>query len=111
MQVAHGKDICLTKKGVLYLKEKMRWMDRLSDGLDLPGENPPGQPIIEVAGDRRVLIEHHKGVIQYGSDQICVKVKFGTVRIQGSCLELSQMTREQLVISGRIDAVLLCRRE
>lgn len=111
MQVASGKDICLTKKEVLYLKEKMRWLDRLSEAADLPGENPPGQPIVEVAGDRRVLIEHHRGVVQYGSDKICVKVKFGTVCICGCALELAHMTREQLIISGRIDSVTLCRRE
>lgn len=111
MQIEPAKDICLTKKGVLYLKEKVRWLDRLSDELDLAGENPPGQPIIEVAGERRVLIERHRGVVQYGSDQICVKVKYGLIRIQGSCLEIVRMTREQLVISGRIDAVILCRRE
>lgn len=93
------------------MKEKMHWLDRLSEAADLTGENPPGQPIIEVAGDRRVLIERHKGVVQYGSDKICVKVKFGTVCVCGSCLELARMTKEQLVISGRVDSVTLCRRK
>lgn len=100
----------LDQKGVLYLKESRRWLDRLTEAADLPGENPPGQPIIELAGDKRVLIEHHKGVIQYGCEKICVKVKFGTVRICGYGLELAQMTKEQLVICGRIDSVTLCRR-
>lgn len=110
MQVAPRKDICLTKKGVLYLKENRHWLDRLAEAADLPGENPPGQPIIELAGDTRVLIEHHRGVIQYGCEKISVKVKFGTVSICGYGLELAQMTKEQLVISGRIDSVTLCRR-
>lgn len=89
----------------------MRWLDRLNESLDLPGENPPGQPIVELAGDRRVLIERHMGVVAYGADQICVKVPYGMVRIEGCGLELGRMTKEQLVISGRIDSVTLCRRD
>lgn len=93
------------------MKERIRWADHFSAAADLPGEDPPGQPIIEVAGDKRVLIEHHKGVVAYGCEKICVKVKFGIVSILGHGLELTRMTRQQLVISGRIESVLLCRRE
>ena len=110
MQVVPGKDICLTQKGVLYLKESKYWLDRLTEGLDLPEENPTGQPVVELAGDRRILIEHHRGVIQYGTEQICVKVSYGTVKILGFGLELARMTKDQLVITGQIDSVTLCRR-
>lgn len=110
MQVVPGKDICWIQKGVLYLRENRHWLERLSEAADLPGENPPGQPIVELAGDRRVLIEHHRGVIQYGREQICVKVKYGTVTICGCGLELARMTKDQLVICGQIQSVSLCRR-
>lgn len=86
------------------------WMDRLADGMDLPGEPLPGQTIVELAGDRRVLIEHHMGVTQYSGERICVRVKYGNVMICGQCMELSRMTREQLIITGRIDSVTLLRR-
>lgn len=78
--------------------------------LDLPGESLPGQALVEIAGENRVLIEHHGGVREYSGERICVKVKFGHVIVCGSCLELRYMTREQLVISGRIDGVSLRRR-
>lgn len=110
MQVVPREDICLQKKEVLYLKDNRNWLERLSDSADLPDEHPPGLPLVELAGDRRVLIEHHKGVIQYGTEQICVKVKYGTVTIVGMGLELMRMTREQLVICGQIHSVTLCRR-
>lgn len=86
------------------------WLDRLADQADLPGEAGFGQPLIELAGDRRVLVEHHQGVIQYGRDKICVKVKYGTVAVSGCDLELVRMTKEQLIICGRIDSVHLVRR-
>ena len=67
-------------------------------------------PIVEIAGDRRVLIENHCGVIAYGSDSISVKVKWGTICICGSGMEIAKMTREQLIISGAIDSVKLQRK-
>ena len=31
----------------------------------------PGQPVVELVGDRRVLIENHIGVTEYGTERIC----------------------------------------
>lgn len=87
------------------------WLDFLADQADLPGETGLGQPLIEVAGDRRVLIEHHQGVNQYGAGCICVKVKYGIVSVEGCGLEIARMSREQLIIRGRIDRIALNRRK
>lgn len=92
------------------MEKKKHWLERLTDQADLSGETALGQPVVELAGDRRVLIEHHQGVTQYGSNKICVKVKYGTVMVCGCGLELAQMTSAQLIISGRIDSVTLFRR-
>ena len=73
-------------------------------------ESLPGQPIVEIAGDGRCLIENHRGVAAYGNEQILVNVRYGTVCVRGCNLELIHMTKEQLVICGRIDSVGLQRR-
>lgn len=93
------------------MKHGRDWMQRLTEGLDLPAEPLPGLPLVELSGDRRVLIENHCGVTQYGKEKICVRVKYGQVSICGQELELARMTRGQLVISGRIDSVTLLRRK
>ncbi len=82
----------------------------LWDRLDLPGESLPGQVLVEISGENRVLIEHHCGVREYSRERIGVKVKYGVLQVCGSCLELRCMTREQLVISGKIDCIVLKRR-
>lgn len=89
---------------------KSDWMRHLADGLDLAGESLPGVPVVELAGENRVLIERHGGVTQYSTQKICVKVRYGQVQVCGCELELTQMTREQLIIYGRIDSVHLLRR-
>ncbi len=82
---------------------------RIMDRLDLPGEPMPGQPVVEIAGTDRVLIEHHGGVTEYGCCRIRVKVAYGAVCVSGDRLELKRMTQDQLIISGRIDCVSLER--
>lgn len=75
----------------------------LSDGV------LPGIPLVEISDDRRVLIEHHRGVVTYGSCEICVRVRYGIISVIGTGLNLARMTRDQLVICGCIDAVRLLR--
>ena len=90
--------------------QRVNWMLKLADGADLSGEPLPGMPIVEIAGECRVLIERHGGVTEYSRERISVKVRYGTVTVCGCGLELTRMTKEQLVISGRIDGVQLQRR-
>lgn len=71
----------------------------------------PGSPILELAGDRRILIEHHFGVKEYGRERITVNMKYGQVVILGTELEILRMTKDQLVICGRVSGISLQRRE
>lgn len=84
-------------------------MQRLSMNADLSAEPLPNLPIIEVAGERRVLIENHYGVTEYGTNAIRVRVKFGQISVEGSSLELAKMSKGQLVISGCVDCIRLLR--
>lgn len=86
------------------------WLQHLVDTTELEMEPVPGLPIVELAGDRRVLIERHGGVIEYGPERIRIRVSYGTVCITGCGLELVRMTHQQLVISGRVDSVCIQRR-
>lgn len=92
------------------MKRGESWMLRLVDGMDLASEPLPGIPLVEVYGHGRVLIENHLGVCQYTQSEICVKVSYGQVSVQGKCLELAKMTREQVVISGCVECISLCRK-
>lgn len=89
------------------MKEQENWIRRLTDAADLRGEPVPRMPLVEMLGDERVLIENHFGITQYSSCEICVKVKFGQAQIVGCHLRIARMTRDQLVIVGKIDGVNL----
>ena len=85
-------------------------LDRFAGDMDMPQGFLAAQPIVEIAGTHRVLIENHLGVKSYGLERIDVKVKYGTVCVSGKNLEMLRMTKEQLIIRGCIASVSLQRR-
>ena len=87
-----------------------KFMERLIESADLSLEPLPGQTIVELAGDRRVLVENHRGVKAYGREKIIVCVQFGLLTVCGCDLELQHMSRAQLVIRGQINGISLQRR-
>jgi len=91
------------------MSQRKNFLDRMAIASDLTAEPIPKQPLVELAGERRVIIENHLGVTGYGSSEICVKVRFGHILICGRGLELVRMTKEQLVIMGSIEGIRLCR--
>jgi len=85
--------------------------ERLAARAELDTEPMPAQPIIEIGGDSRVLVENHCGVQAYCPGEIIIGLKFGQVRVCGKNLVLTRMSREQLLIRGKIDTVALIRRD
>lgn len=91
------------------MKRRRNILEAMAVSVELPTEPIPGLPLVELAGERRVLIENHRGVMQYTDHEIRVKVSYGHICVSGSGLTLARMTKEQLVITGRINAVSLNR--
>lgn len=89
--------------------QRKNWMERIVSAADLPDEPVPGIPLVEIAGERRVLIENHCGVTEYSPQSICVRVKFGRICVSGNGLSLARMTKGQLIISGKVDSIHLMR--
>ena len=94
--------------------EKLMPRRKLRDYLEEKTDNPdifPSVPIVELAGSHRMLVENHLGVIQYSTEKIGIKMKYGQLQICGCGLTLEQMTKVKLVVTGRIDGISLLRRE
>ena len=92
------------------MERRDHWVQRIADGSQLFSETMPGQTIIEIAGDRRVLVERHEGVVEYGPQRIRIRAKYGMICILGCDLLLKHMTRQQLIVSGQIESVQILRR-
>lgn len=89
----------------------MKGQFRLMDRLRKLEEPVLPLPLVELWGDHRVLIERHGGVMDYGTDKITVRVRYGSLCVLGAGLKLCRMCAQQLVITGKIASVILNKEE
>jgi sporulation protein YqfC len=101
--------IGLLPKGGIHMAEEGRWKERLRQQLARSQEPIPGLPLVEIAGQNRVLIENHRGVCCYDRNQIRVRVSYGELSVLGYSLQLIHMSKDTVVITGRIDSICLHR--
>ena len=68
-------------------------LTRLAGKLDLPADIAAGLPRIALNGFSECSLDRHRGILEYSTERIVVALK----------LELRQMHRERLCITGRIE--------
>ena len=84
-------------------------MEGCAPGVAGHGGDPAGASIDGDRRGRRVLIENHLGITEYGPEKIQVRVRFGAICVQGCGLRLALMAKDRLVIFGEIRAVQFLR--
>ena len=92
------------------MASKFHWLRNAADHAELIDEVLPGQTVVEVIGEGRVLVEGHDGVLEYSDLEICAKTWYGIAKIRGSNLKLTIMDKNRLVITGMVQCVELLRR-
>ncbi len=64
-------------------------------------------PRVEIWGDRRVSIENHEGILEYGSETMRIKCGRMVIKISGEELELRNASLTDLSVTGRIISIEL----
>ena len=82
-------------------------LERAADALDLPADALAGLPRIELIGDRELRMENHRGILAYGTEEIHISGGAFVVKVSGHGLELRAMTGVELLITGKIEQILL----
>ena len=82
-------------------------ISRVTERMDMPSAPLQWMPLVEIAGNCRVLIEKHRGIAEYSEEHIVVRVHNGSIRIEGKELRISQMDAAKLIVCGLIRGVLL----
>ena len=84
---------------------KENLIDRAAELLDLPGDIVAGMARITVTGCRRVFIESHRGVLEYGTREIHVNGGRVLIRIRGQDLKIRAMNSSDLLITGTVEGM------
>ncbi|MGE5591972.1 MAG: sporulation protein YqfC [Bacillota bacterium] len=80
---------------------------RLTDLFDLPQDVTLDLPRILLVGGLQVIVENHRGLIAYTPSRVAVGVTRGQVAIEGEELEIGIINPEEIMVLGRIRALLL----
>lgn len=81
-------------------EKKENIFERAADIFDLPGEIVAGMSRITITGCRRVFIENHRGILEYGREEIDVNGGRVIIKLKGKELELRSMSDSELLVTG-----------
>lgn len=79
--------------------------NKINKFLDIPREVSSKIPKITVTGFDEVLIENFKGILEYEDFFARISTHMGNVNINGFNLKLSQMTEDDILVSGKIENI------
>lgn len=91
------------------MEHRPLWKQRVMAHMRQFKDAIPLQPIMELCGDRRILVENHQGIKRYSPEQIAISVRFGQITICGTGLHINKMEGQMLVITGLIESIFVER--
>ncbi|MDU4959806.1 MAG: sporulation protein YqfC [Sporomusaceae bacterium] len=80
-------------------------MQRLAGLLELPQDIVLDLPRMTMLGNVQMLIENHKGIIEYTSTLVRIRLKQGELVIQGAELVLGNLQAEQILVEGTLQEI------
>lgn len=80
--------------------------ERLVDLLELPGDLAYNGCIITLIGEREILLENYRSILEYRSDHLLVLTGNGKIHIQGVALHVLYYTELEMKVTGQITSVL-----
>lgn len=80
-------------------------LQALAGLLEIPQDIVMDLPRITMLGNKQVLIENHKGIIEYGPTVVRTKLNKGELIVLGENLVLGNLQSEQILIEGTVNEI------
>jgi sporulation protein YqfC len=93
-------------KGGSVMPSRNRGLQKLAGILEIPQDIVLDLPRITMLGNKQILIENHKGIIEYTPSLVRIKVSQGELIINGNNLSLSNLQIEQILVEGTVRDVV-----
>lgn len=86
-------------------QRKKGQLQKLAGILDIPEDIVMDLPRITMLGNKQILIENHKGIIEYTKTLVRIKINKGHLLINGQGLVLGNLQMEQILVEGTVEEV------
>jgi sporulation protein YqfC len=73
--------------------------------LELPKELVLNTPRLTMVGNSDLMVENHKGIVEFGDKGVKIITGTGIIKITGFGLLIKEITSEDIIISGSIDSI------
>ena len=83
----------------------MRRINKINELLEIPREIVSKVPKITITAFDEILIENFKGILEYEDFFVRISTHIGNININGFNLRLSQMTEDDILVSGKIEGL------
>lgn len=90
------------KGGSVMQSRKQGRLQKLAGLLEIPQDIVMDLPRITMLGNKQLLIENHKGIIEYTSSLIRIKLNQGELIVTGTDLTLGNLQVEQILVEGTV---------
>ena len=80
--------------------QKKSMKEKVTEVLELPKELVLNIPRLTLVGNKDMMIENYKRIIEYGSLCIRIKTGSGVVKVTGNGLIIKEITAEVILIAG-----------
>lgn len=84
----------------------MKIIEKAMERFALPAE-ALGHGRLILSGDSHLLIENHRGILEYSEEFILIAMKKGQLSLSGSALSLYAIDSDSIVIGGKIQSIEL----
>lgn len=85
---------------------KHQFVHQAVEALELPKDLVYHAAIVTVMGNRELVIENYKGILEYETDVIRVQAKNCRIAVRGRNLNIPYYTNDEMKITGIIQTIV-----
>lgn len=86
------------------MSRNTQWQ-RLAGMLEIPQDIVLDLPRITMLGNKQLLVENHKGIIEYTPSLVRIKLNQGELLVTGENLMLGNLQIEQILVEGTVGEI------
>lgn len=86
-------------------EEHLSKRENLINALELPRDLVLGMPYLNFCGNRELVIENHRGILNYDTSKLIVTTKVLLISIEGRGLCVEQYTMDTLKVTGFFESI------
>ena len=84
---------------------KKRIKEKMVDGFDLPKEILLNIPKIIMFGNKSIVVQNYKGILEYEDGRVKINTGSGIIRISGNRILIKEINTEVISVEGVIKAI------